>query len=70
MKTGKDAGLDVSLYSDEIGASNQRKESMKASTLRGIPPDIGKNLRRSAEKRGISLNKAAIALFASLRGAF
>ena len=41
---------------------------MKAITLRGIPPEIGEKLRKNAEKRRISLNKAFIALLEEASG--
>ena len=35
---------------------------MKAITLRNLPPELARIIRRKAEERGISLNKAVISL--------
>ena len=35
---------------------------MTAITLRKIPPDLARRIRRRAEERGISLNKAVLEL--------
>jgi hypothetical protein len=38
--------------------------SMKAITLRNVPPDVAKAVRRRAAERNLSLNKAVIELVA------
>jgi hypothetical protein len=44
-----------------IGES-QEAEIMKQITLRGIPDEVKKTARKEAERKGVSLNKAIIAL--------
>lgn len=38
---------------------------MKAITLRNLPPDLAKAVRREAERKQTSINKAVISLLAS-----
>jgi len=35
---------------------------VKAITLRNLPPDIAKTIRKKAQKEGVSINKAVIKL--------
>jgi hypothetical protein len=35
---------------------------MKAVTLRNLPPDLAKVIRKTAQEKGISINKAVITL--------
>jgi len=41
---------------------------MKAVTLRGLPPDIADAIRKEANRKGMSLNKAVISLLANRMG--
>ena len=38
---------------------------MKAITLRNLPPDLAKAVRREAQRKGTSVNKAVISLLES-----
>ena len=41
---------------------------MKAVTLRSLPPDIADAIRKEANRKGMSLNKAVISLLANRMG--
>jgi len=41
---------------------------MKAVTLRGLPSDIADAIRKEANRKGMSLNKAVISLLANRMG--
>ena len=45
-----------------------KQEFMKAVTLRSLPPDIADAIRKEANRKGMSLNKAVISLLANRMG--
>ena len=45
------------------------KEFMKAVTLRGLPPNVAEAIRKEANRKGMSLNKAVISLLENRVGA-
>jgi hypothetical protein len=42
---------------------------LKQLTIRGVPDEVEREIRKAARNKGISLNKAALALLESVSGA-
>jgi hypothetical protein len=42
-----------------------KQEFMKAVTLRSLPPNVAEAIRKEANRKGMSLNKAVISLLAN-----
>jgi hypothetical protein len=48
---------------------NAQEEFMKAVTLRSLPPHVAEAIRKEANRKGMSLNKAVISLLENRVGA-